>query len=54
MNQKRVTYFSAWRKPQHHIVFEDEVDEYVQQGKDEHYKVVITDVDEDEPTTWKE
>lgn len=53
MAQKRITYFSAHVKPQHFIVDEDEVKEYVDNGKDQQYKVVVTDPDEPEPTTWE-
>ena len=49
---KRVTYFSFWESPQHFIVPEEDVEELVYQGKNSQYKVVVTDADEDEPTTF--
>jgi len=47
---KRVTYLSAWRNPQHFIIEDHNVAQYVEHGKDQQYKVVVTDVEDNEPT----
>ena len=49
----RVTYFSFWQQPQHleNLSLEDK-DEAVFEGQQQQYKVVVTLMDEEQPTTY--
>ncbi len=49
----RVTYFSLWTDPIHHENFnEEEKDSACRDGRNLQYKVVVTLMSEDPPTTW--
>ena len=49
----RVSAFSAWAKPEHHPnLTVDEKDDLVWELRDQQYKVVVTFMDEPEPTSF--
>ncbi len=49
----RISTFSAFRPPEHHIVDESALEAAIIAAREDQFGIVLTEVDESEPTEWR-